>query len=286
MKTCSCTRRASVSASTYTKLLKIVIFVHALFLVSSFTFFGLFMSYRIRLTSNLIFWFFYPFSSCVIVLELALLTWGLVYVEKTGKTKHQAANVFWGYFFVVAYIVELGLSKFTKLEPNYGPLVIPFDNGTQIHWFTREKTPSLVEISSLENGVSQAFYTGSDEINDSRLLTLAARYDLPESRIHNIFVPLQNFSFRTSAHSAAVDVAVPSEITQILITSDEHAVRRRVRQFQPSFPFDLHLMVGDMSESGMLQEFDDEFQGALGHSRPRLLVHGNHDELFQYRKLN
>ena len=83
-KTRTCGYCASVSADTYKKLLAAAIIIHSVFFVSSIALFGLFMSYRLRLTSNLIFWFFYPFSSCVIALEIALLSWGLIYVSKTG----------------------------------------------------------------------------------------------------------------------------------------------------------------------------------------------------------
>ena len=100
-----------------------------------------------------------------------------------------------------------------------------------------------------------------------------------------MFVPSQNFSFRTSTHSQTISVAIPAEVRNIVITSDEHAVRKRIRQFRPD-DFDIHLMVGDMSESGVLQEFDDEFQDGFGHHKPRLFAHGNHDELFEDRRLN
>lgn len=160
-------------ADTYKKLLAAVLALHVVCLMSSVLLFSLFMDFRIRLTSNLIFWFFYPFSSCVFLLEIVLLTWGLAYVTKTGQVKHQKANIFWGFFFVAAYVVELGLSTFTKLEPTYGPLVIPFDNGTQIHWFTREKTPTLVEVRGATGWDQSTIYAGSENINQSQRLSLA-----------------------------------------------------------------------------------------------------------------
>ncbi|CAL6014706.1 Alkaline_phosphatase [Hexamita inflata] len=188
---------------------------------------------------------------------LFILVYFLV-VKKHKTLKTIQRQIIINLLFIILLIVDLIFFMKQFKDIDYGPLAIINGNQTQIHWFTKNKSSSMVTV---------------DDIIYS---------DDAKSNYHNILVNQTNFSYQVSAISNQVfTYSLPSAISKFVVLTDIHSNSHYLEQM--STDYDFALLCGDYSYGGMAHEFSKTFRKT--HNKPLILAAGNHDSIGQVDQL-
>ncbi|CAL6058323.1 Alkaline_phosphatase [Hexamita inflata] len=156
--------------------------------------------------------------------------------------------------FLILIFLSVDLAIFMRQfnDINYGPITIINGNKTQIHWYTKGKSPSIVNV-------------GSQVINDSKL-----------TRFHNVLVDSQDFTYSVQdITTAQASYSLPSTIRKFVVMTDIHRNSKYMKSMDQDYDF--NLLNGDYSSGGMAHEFSQTFRDI--HQKPIILAVGNHDIL-------
>ncbi|CAL6064650.1 Alkaline_phosphatase [Hexamita inflata] len=156
--------------------------------------------------------------------------------------------------FLILIFLSVDLAVFMRQfnDINYGPITIINGNKTQIHWYTKGKSPSIVNV-------------GSQFISDSKL-----------TKFHNVIVDSQNFDYQVQDVTLTpASYNLPSTIRKFVVMTDIHRNSKYMKSMDQDYDF--NLLNGDYSSGGMAHEFSQTFRDI--HQKPLILAVGNHDIL-------
>ncbi|CAL6064614.1 Alkaline_phosphatase [Hexamita inflata] len=175
---------------------------------------------------------------------------GNVSIKKRNNILH--FNLCYLSVFIVVLSVDLGVFMHQFSDINYGPITIINGNQTQIHWYTKAKTPSIVNV-------------GAKVFNDST-----------PTRYHNVLVDSSDFSYSVQdVTSAQASYSLPSTIRKFVVMTDIHQNSKYMKSMDQDYDF--NLLNGDYSSGGMAHEFSRTFRDI--HQKPIIMAVGNHDAL-------
>ncbi|CAL6059504.1 Alkaline_phosphatase [Hexamita inflata] len=190
---------------------------------------------------------------CISVILIQMLV-----VRRYKTVKIIQAQIIFNLLFIILLTLDLVyfLQQFRDID--YGPLTIINGNQTQIHWYTKKRSSSMVTVDDTI-------------INDDS-----------KSNFHNVLINQTNFSFKVSNISALTyNYSLPSSISKFVVMTDIHSNGHYIEQM--SSDYDFALLCGDYSYGGLPHEFSKTFRKS--HNKPLILAAGNHDSLGQIDRL-
>ncbi|CAL5977558.1 Alkaline_phosphatase [Hexamita inflata] len=179
-------------------------------------------------------------------------------VKRNKRVKVIYAVVIINTIFVIALIADLAYFQRQFDDVNYGPLTVINGNQTQIHWYTSQKSQSIV---SLDNKV---FMTNT------------------RTHFHNVLVNETNFNFKVNGFSEnSFNYSLPAVTSKFIVMTDIHGNGKYLNNMTQDYDF--ALLCGDYSSGGMAHEFSRSFKQI--HKKPVIMAVGNHDALGDIDKL-
>ncbi|CAL6077386.1 Alkaline_phosphatase [Hexamita inflata] len=143
----------------------------------------------------------------------------------------------------------------SQSELCYGPLAFMHEQGTRIHWCTKEKVESqLVGYPSSAN---------------------------TKSHYHSTFVNSTNFNYSLPGSDVQYSYYLPETIKNFVVMTDTHG-NPKYTNLLNEIDFDFMFHNGDMCENGDLSELEVGF--ANWPVKPMLFATGNHD--YNFNKFN
>ncbi|CAL6009840.1 Alkaline_phosphatase [Hexamita inflata] len=169
------------------------------------------------------------------------------------KHKIEFYEIFLSFALIILLTVDLVFFMLQFNNIDYGPIQIINGNQTQLHWYTKQRTPSVVQIEN-------------ETYNDQSL-----------QNYHNVLVNSSNFKFSVNNRLQQPNIqnSLPQVIKKFIVMTDVHLNNEYMISMDQNYDF--NLMVGDYSFGGLPHEFAKCFSNI--HHKPLLLAVGNHDEL-------
>ncbi|CAL5977802.1 Alkaline_phosphatase [Hexamita inflata] len=204
-------------------------------------------------------------NSAKIAVCLAFLVISLIVTKRATKPTSSAksrnttliADLVANLVFIALLTADLVIfmKQFDNID--YGPLTIINGNQTQIHWYTKAKTSSMVQV-------------GGDVYSDPAA-----------SHYHNVLVNGTNFNYAIEGFDQSFSYALPQETKKFIVMTDIHGHDEYLTAMDQDYDFGL--FAGDYSYGGMAFEFSKTFKRA--HQKPLILAVGNHDSVGQIDSL-
>ncbi|CAL6041451.1 Alkaline_phosphatase [Hexamita inflata] len=200
------------------------------------------------------------FNSFKAVICLVVIFSEFIY-SKCARNQNMTTTIVqivFNFIFIILLVLDVVffMQQFQNID--YGPLTIINENQTQIHWYTKKRTTSMVTVDDV-------IYS-----DDSK------------SNYHNVLINRTDFNFQITDISAQTyNYSLPQTISKFVVMTDIHSNGHYIEQM--SSDYDFALFCGDYSYGGMAHEFSKTFKKS--HNKPLILAAGNHDSLGQINSL-